>query len=94
MEGAPPQTAQLRHFIEVQPVLDYSALQPGRRATDSIHQAAADLQLAEKFGAGVQLTGAVPMNDDQFAVIRQSALRDTLVALFGTLIILWLALRS
>ena len=42
----------------------------------------------------VQLTGAVPMNDDQFAVIRQSALRDTLVALFGTLIILWLALRS
>lgn len=94
VQGAPPPTAQLRHFIEVQPVLDYSALQPGRRATDGIHQAAADLHLAEKFGAAVQLTGAVPMNDDQFAVIRQSALRDTLVALFGTLIILWLALRS
>ena len=94
VQGAPPQTAQLRHFIEVQPVLDYSALQPGRKATDGIHRAAADLQLAEKFGAAVQLTGAVPMNDDQFAVIRQSALRDTLVALFGTLIILWLALRS
>jgi hypothetical protein len=35
----------------------------------------------------------VPINDDQFAVIRQSALRDTLTALLGAVIILWLALR-
>ena len=34
------------------------------------------------------------MNDDQFSVIRQSALRDTLTAVFGVLIVLWLALRS
>ena len=34
------------------------------------------------------------MKDDQFAVIRQSALRDTLTALLGAVIILWLALRS
>ena len=94
VQGAPPQTAQLRHFIEVQPVLDFSALQPGRKATDAIQRAAADLGLAAKYGAAVQLTGAVPMNDDQFSVIRQSAWRDTLTALFGTLIILWLALRS
>jgi hopanoid biosynthesis associated RND transporter like protein HpnN len=94
VQGTPPQAAQLRRFIEVQPVLDFSALQPGRRATDGIHRAAADLKLAERYGAAVQLTGAVPMNDEQFSVIRQSALRDTLTALFGTLIILWLALRS
>jgi uncharacterized protein len=94
VQGAPPQTEQLRHFIEVQPVLDYSALQPGRKATDGIQHAAGDLKLAEKFGATVQLTGVVPLNDDQFSVIRQSALRDTLTALFGTLIVLWLALRS
>ena len=42
----------------------------------------------------MDLTGQVPMNDDQFSVIRQSALRDTLTALLGVLIILWLALRS
>lgn len=94
VQGAPPQAAQLRHFIEVQPVLDFAALQPGRKATDGIHRAADELKLADKFGATVQLTGAVPMNDEQFSVIRQSALRDTLTALFGTLIILWLALRS
>ena len=94
MQGVPPPTDQLRRFIEVQPVLDYSALQPGRKATDAIQRAAADLKLAENFGARVQLTGTVPMNDDQFSVIRNSAFQDTLTALFGTLIILWLALRS
>jgi uncharacterized protein len=94
VQGAQPQAAQLRHFIEVQPILNFSALQPGRKATDGIHQVAADLNLGEKFGATVQLTGAVPLDDDQFSVIRQSALRDTLTALLGTLIILWLALRS
>ena len=94
VQGSQPQAAQLRHFIEVKPILDFSALQPGRKATDSIRGAAADLKLGEKFGATVQLTGVVPMNDDQFSVIRQSAVRDTLVALFGMIVILWLALRS
>ena len=85
---------QLQHFVEVQPALDFKTLQPGRVATEGIHRAAADLDLAGKFGAKVDLTGQVPMNDDQFSVIRHSALRDTLTAVFGVLIILWLALRS
>jgi hopanoid biosynthesis associated RND transporter like protein HpnN len=50
--------------------------------------------LQNKFGATVDLTGQVPMNDDQFSVIRYSAVRDTLTAVLGVLIILWLALRS
>ena len=85
---------QLQHFVEIQPALDFKTLQPGRLATEGIHRAAADLDLAGKFGAKVDLTGQVPMNDDQFSVIRHSALRDTLTAVFGVLIILWLALRS
>jgi hopanoid biosynthesis associated RND transporter like protein HpnN len=94
VQGSRPQTIQLRHFIEVQPVLDFAVLQPGRKATDGILRSAADLKLGERFGAKVELTGPVPMNDDQFSVIRQTALRDTLTALLGALIILWLALRS
>ena len=85
---------QLRHFIEVQPTLDFSDLQPGHKATEGIHRAASDLDLRGKYGATVELTGPVPMNDDQFSVIRHSALRDTLTALLGVLIVLWLALRS
>ncbi|SDT55185.1 MMPL family transporter [Bradyrhizobium canariense] len=94
LQGHPLPANQLRHFIEVQPTLDFTALQPGREATEAIHRAAADLNLQNKLGASVELTGQVPMNDDQFSVIRHSAVRDTLTALLGVLIILWLALRS
>jgi len=94
VQGHPVPAKQLRHFIEVEPTLDFAALQPGRQATRGIHRAAADLNLASKHGATVELTGQVPMNDDQFSVIRYSALRDTLTAALGVLVILWLALRS
>jgi uncharacterized protein len=94
VQGVKPQAMKLRRFIGVQPVLNFAALQPGRQATDGIRRSVADLKLGEKFGAKVELTGTVPMNDDQFSVIRQSALHDTLAALLGALIVLWLALRS
>jgi hopanoid biosynthesis associated RND transporter like protein HpnN len=94
LQGDPLPVNQLRHFIEVQPVLDFTQLQPGHRATEGIRRAAADLDLQNKFGTTVELTGEVPMNDDQFSVIRQSALQDTLTALLGVLIVLWLALHS
>ncbi|OSJ30410.1 hopanoid biosynthesis-associated RND transporter HpnN [Bradyrhizobium japonicum] len=94
LEGQPLPDKQRRHFLEVQPTLDFSALQPGRRAEEGFRRAAADLHLEDKFGATVALTGQVPMNDDRFAVIRTSAVHDTLTAAFGVLIILWLALRS
>ncbi len=94
LEGRKLPADQLRHFIEVQPTLDFSQLQPGRKATEGIRRAAADLDLRGKYGATVDLTGQVPMNDDQFSVIRQSAVRDTLTAVLGVLIVLWFALRS
>ena len=92
--GQPAKPSQLRHFVEINPVLDFGELQPGAKATAGIRQAAADLDLGGKFGAKVELTGQVPMNDDQFSVIRHSAVRDTLTALLGVLVILWFALRS
>jgi uncharacterized protein len=94
LQGHALPAKQLRHFIEVEPALDFSALQPGREATEGIHRAAADLNLKGKLGATVDLTGQVPMNDDQFSVIKDSAVRDTMTAVLGVLIILWLALRS
>jgi uncharacterized protein len=94
LQGHPPPANQLRHFIEAEPVLDYTQLQPGLKAQEGIRRAAAELDLQNKFGATIGLTGQVPMNDDQFSVIRSSAVQDTLTAVFGVLIILWLALRS
>ena len=94
LQGHSLQAKQLQRFIEVQPALDFATLQPGRQATEGIRRAAVDLDLRSKLGTTVHLTGQVPMNDDQFSVIRDSALRDTLTAVLGVLIILWLALRS
>ena len=45
LTGQQPEPKELRHFIEVRPVLNYSALEPGRTATDAIRKAAADLKL-------------------------------------------------
>jgi uncharacterized protein len=42
----------------------------------------------------VRLTGAVPISDAQFAVIRQGAFLNTLITTAAVLMILWLALRS
>jgi hypothetical protein len=94
LQGQQSPQEQLRHFIGLQPTLDFAELQPGRKAEDGIRRAAADLDLQNRFGATVDLTGEVPMNDDQFSVIRYSAIRDTLTAVFGVLIVLLLALRS
>jgi hopanoid biosynthesis associated RND transporter like protein HpnN len=94
LQGHPLPANQLRHFVETEPKLDFAELQPGRKAEEGIRRTAADLDLQNKFGATVDLTGPVPMNDDQFSVIRYSAVRDTLTAVFGVLIVLLLALRS
>lgn len=94
LQGQPAPANRLRHLVGVQPTLDFMELQPGRKAREGIRRAAADLDLQSKFGATVDLTGEVPMNDDQFSVIRYSAVRDTLTAVFGVLIILWFALHS
>ena len=94
MRGRKFKASELRRFIEIDPIQDFSALQPGAKATSGIQEAATDLNLVAKYDAKIGLTGPVPLADDQFAVVKQSAFRDTMIALVGVLIILWLALRS
>src|SRR5207302_8978847 len=65
--GKPAEPQELRRFIEVEPVLDFSALEPGRAATDAIMQTARDLKLDSEYQTQVRLTGLAPMNDDPFA---------------------------
>jgi uncharacterized protein len=92
--GKASEPQELHRFIEVEPVLDYTALEPGRAASDAIMRAADDLHLDHDYQARVRLTGLVPMNDDQFATIRESAPLTAAVSLVSVLVILWLALRS
>ena len=82
----------LRGFIQVRPVLDYGALEPGHAATEVIRKAAAEI--APKYQANVRLTGPVPMADEEFATIKEDAVQNGIITVIIVLGILWLALRS
>jgi hopanoid biosynthesis associated RND transporter like protein HpnN len=83
---------ELRGFVEVRPVLDYGALEPGHAAIQAIRAAAAEV--APQYQANVRLTGPVPMADEEFATLKENAELNGIVTLAVVLFILWLALRS
>ncbi|HEV2300919.1 MAG TPA: MMPL family transporter [Stellaceae bacterium] len=92
--GKAPSVGELRRFIEIVPVLDYKALEPGRAATDAVEAAAKTLKLASRDEARVRLTGLVPINDDEFATLSRNAIIGIAAVLLAVLFILRLALRS
>src|SRR5208282_5188694 len=91
--GHEAKPADLRRFVKLTAVLDYSELEPGLKASNAVRQAAADLNLASAFQAQLRLTGPVPMNDDQFATIKENAVLNAVVTIAVVLFILWMALR-
>ena len=80
-------------FLRIQAVLDYSELEPGIKASNAIRKAAADLNLASTYQARVRLTGPVPMNDEEFATIKDNAVLNAVLTIAVVLFILWMALR-
>jgi hopanoid biosynthesis associated RND transporter like protein HpnN len=94
LSGQDPGLSDLRQLIEVRPVLDFSALQPGQASSNAIRQAASDLRLDQKYQARVRLTGSVPMADEEFATVQQGALENAIATVIIVLLILWLALKS
>ncbi len=92
--GKPAVPDQLRRFIQIEPKLDFGALEPGRAATDAIARIASDLALGTDFQARVRQTGRIPMEDDEFGMIKENAGLQLALSLSAVLIILWFALRS
>ena len=93
VRGHPVTAGELLRFLKIQAVLDYSELQPGLKASEAVRKAAADLNLASLYQARVRLTGPVPMNDDEFATIKENAALNAALTIAVVLFILWLALR-
>ena len=83
-----------RKFIDVQPKLDFTSLQPGHVATAAIRQAVADLKLPQDYGARVRLTGPVPIADEEFATVQEGMVINSLATVLIVLGILYLALKS
>src|SRR6266852_2824315 len=92
--GRAPQPQELRRFILVQPALDYSALEPGAKASTAIRIAAQEFGLTPDHGVRVRLTGPVALADEEFSTVTQGAGSATLVSFMLVAIILFIALRS
>lgn len=83
-----------RALLNIRPVLDFNALEPGGAATDAIRQTVKDLDLAGKYGARVRLTGPVPIANEEFATVQEGALVNHTATVLVVLFILWCALKS
>ena len=92
--GGPLPASDLRAFVQIRPVLDFKALEPGRAAENQIRADAADLKLAEKYQARVRLTGPVAIANDEFGSTQEGIVVNSIVTCVIVLFILWMALRS
>lgn len=68
-----PMARELRRFVLAVPVLDYGALEPGKRAVDTIYAEAEAHRLVPAQGVTVRVTGPVALSDDQFSALREGA---------------------
>ncbi len=93
VEGHVSKPSELLRFIDIRAVLDYSALEPGLKATNTVRDAAKKLDLAGKYHARLRLTGSVPMEDEEFATIKENAALNATVTIVVVLFILWMALH-
>jgi uncharacterized protein len=89
-----PRPLDLHRFVEVRPVLDHAALEPGGKATAAIREIVSQLGLQGKYGAHASLTGPVIISDNEFAGVHQGATLNGVVTGVIVLIILGIALRS
>jgi uncharacterized protein len=85
---------ELVHIIRVNPVLDFTQLQPGQVPIDAIRATAKRLQLDVVHGVRVRLTGPVPLQDEDFATLAQRAGLIASLASTAIVLMLWFAVRS
>ena len=94
MTGRAPEPREYRRFVLTRPVLDFKGLEPGGTARAELRRLAAELGLDEGHGVRLRVTGAVALDDEQFATLKQGALRSTVLSIVSVLVILFAALRS
>ncbi len=96
ISGKEPDKKELRHIILVEPVLDYTRLQPGKLPIEAIRGTAQRLQLDTAHGDGVRvrLTGPVPLQDEEFATLAQRAGLIAALASAAIVLMLWFAARA
>ena len=92
--GRAAEPSELRHFVNIQPVLHFGDLQPAGKATAVIREAASRLGLTPDNGVKVRLTGSLVLSDEEFASIADGAALNSMVTLLLVGFVLWLALKK
>ncbi len=89
-----PKPSELRRFVNIQPVLDFDALEPGGKATAAIRAAIQKLGLTPDRGVRVRLTGPVALSDEEFATVADGAALNGAITIAVVILVLWLALKK
>ena len=92
--GREPKPSELRRFVNIEPILDFADLQPGRKATAAIRETASRLGLTPEQGVRVRLTGPVALADEEFATVADGATLNGFATLLLVGLVLWLALKK
>src|SRR3984893_2875266 len=94
MTGRKAEPRDLRRFVVTRPVLDFTGLEPGETARTEVRRLAGELGITPENGMRLRLTGPVALDDEQFATLREGALRSTVLSVVMVCAILFAALRS
>jgi hopanoid biosynthesis associated RND transporter like protein HpnN len=94
MTGEKPEPRELRRFVLTRPVLDFTGLEPGGKARAEIRRLAGELGIAPQNAVRLRLTGPIALDDEQFATLRDGALRSTVISVVAVGAILFAAMRS
>ncbi|HEX6119694.1 MAG TPA: MMPL family transporter, partial [Dongiaceae bacterium] len=94
MIDRPVDPREQRKLILAQPKRDFSALQPGAKATAAVRAMIADLELTPEHGVTVRLTGPVALNDEEFGTVAKGTGWGLIASILIVLGLLFAALRS
>jgi hopanoid biosynthesis associated RND transporter like protein HpnN len=92
--GRAAKPSELRRFVNIRPVLDFTDLEPGGKATAVIRDAIARLGFTPDHGVKVRLTGSVVLSDEEFDTIADGAALNAVVTALLVCFVLWLALKK
>ncbi len=94
LSNEPAGPATRRRLVLATPVLDFSHLESGSKASQFIRDTTDALRLDAAHGVAVKLTGPIPLQDEQFGSIARNAGAIAAVALAAILFMLWMAVRA
>ena len=94
LDRGEPTAGELRRIVLIDPVLDFTALEPGGKPTKAVRATAAKLGIDKAGGYVFRLTGPTPLADEEFGTVAENYEINLGVTIALVALVLFLALRS